>query len=149
MTTLPPPGLLLAFAGGLLVAGYGLVRYYTTARRNPYDATTAGTVLESDLDADASAQCGDYTPDVRYEYVVDGVTYEHDRVRGNANALDRRGGTVLLGEYHDDADVTVHYDPDDPERAVLVPPEGGGSWLVLVVAGLLVALGAAGITLLP
>lgn len=148
MTTLPPLGLLLAVAGGLGIAGYGLVRYSGTARDNPYDATTTGTVVESGLDADASARRSDYTPDVRYEYVVDGVTYEHDRVRANTNPLDRRGGTVLLGEYHDGAEVTVHYDPEDPERAVLVPPEGEQSWLLLVAAGLLVAFGAAVIVLL-
>jgi hypothetical protein len=148
MVALPPVGLLVAVAAGLVMAGYGFQRYYATAIADPYDATTTGTVLDSDLDPDASAQRGDYTPDVAYEYAVDGVTYEHDRVRANTNPLDRRGGTVLLGEYHEDAEVQVHYDPDDPQRAVLVPPEGGGSWLVLVAGGLLVTLAAAGIGVL-
>ena len=145
MLTLPPLPLLAVFAAGLAVAGYGLLQYSNRALRDPYDATTTGTVVESDLDPETSAQRGDYTPAVSYEYTVDGVSYQHDRVRANADPLSRRGGTVLLGEYHDDAEVTVHYDSDDPERAVLVPPEGGQSWLVLVVAGLLVALAAAGI----
>jgi hypothetical protein len=144
MLSVPLP-LLAVVAAGLAVAGYGLVRYYDRALRDPYDATTTGTVVESTLDPEASEQRGDYTPEVRYEYSVDGVTYQHDRVRANADPLSRRGGTVLLGEYHEDAEVTVHDDPDDPERAVLVPPEGGQSWLVLVVAGLLVAVAAAGV----
>ncbi|NLV09246.1 DUF3592 domain-containing protein [Halomicrobium mukohataei] len=140
MASLP---LLAVFTTGLAVAGFGLARYFRRARRDPYDATTTGTVVESDLDAETSARRGDYTPAVSYEYVVDGVTYRHDRVRANTDPLSRRGATVLLGEFHEDAEVTVHYDADDPERAVLVPPEGGQSWLVLVVAGFLVAIAAA------
>ncbi|ACV46849.1 MULTISPECIES: DUF3592 domain-containing protein [Halomicrobium] len=138
-----PVPLLLLFTAGVAVAGYGLVRYSRRALRDPYDATAIGTVVESDLDAETSARRGDYTPAVSYEYVVDGVTYRHDRVRANTDPLSRRGGTVLLGEFHEDAEVTVHYDAADPERAVLVPPEGGGSWLVLAVAGSLVAIVAA------
>lgn len=145
MTTLPPLPLVLAFAAGLAVAGYGFLQYYNSVLADPYDGMTAGTVLSADLDAEASAQQGDYTPEVRYEYTVEGVTYENDRVRANADPLDRRGGTVLLGEYREDASVTVHYDPDDPGQAVLVPPEGGQSWLVLVAGGLFVAVAAGAI----
>ena len=112
------------------------------------DATTTGTVLESDIDPEASAQRSDYTPTVRYAYPVDGVDYENDNVRAGSDPLSRQGGTVLLGEYHEDATVTVHYDPVDPDRSVLVPPAGGQAWLLFVAAGLLVAVIAGGLAVL-
>lgn len=144
----PPLSLVVAAVAGLGLAGYGFHRFYARELVDPYDATTTGTVLESDIDPEASAQRSDYTPTVRYAYPVDGVDYENDNVRAGSDLLSRQGGTVLLGEYHEDATVTVHYDPADSDRSVLVPPAGGQAWLLFVAAGLLVAVIAGGLAVL-
>lgn len=127
------------FATGLAAAGFGARQYYRQELADPYDGVTRGEVRSSELNPRAARDRTDYTPSVRYEYEVDGVTYENDVVRSAEGPLSRRGARVLLGAYEEGSAVSVHYDPDAPDRSVLVPPESGRVWLLLVVAGLVAA----------
>ena len=88
--------------------------------------------------------------ELAYTYVVDGTTYTGHRVR-LPGPLDLGLGDdpqQLAARYPSGLQVDVHYDPQDPSRAVLepgAPPEAYLPVVVGVVTGLagLAALGAA------
>lgn len=130
------------FVLGLGAAAFGAHRYRRRERADPYDGVTRGTVLAADLETRSTGPDRSYAPDIRYEYEVDGRTYENDVVRASDGRFSRRSARVLLGTYEEGAPVSVHYDPEAPDRSVLVPGESGRAWLVFVAAGLLTAAGA-------
>lgn len=79
-----------------------------------------------------------YTTMVRYSYSVDGVTYEGDRlsawymmVTHNLRALLKLQFRLI--ERHEGANITVFYNPREPQKSYLVVP---GWRSVVVVVGL-------------
>lgn len=120
----------IAFVGvGLILMALFTIRAANAARAWP---STEGTVL-SWQEASTTAhraptqQSGQEQPvqiTIRYEYSVDGETYQHDRI---AFAL----GMPDLPA-HDEGDaITVYYDPDLPSEAVLLPGESGSTGITI------------------
>jgi hypothetical protein len=102
---------------------------------------TVGRVHESHIAAALARFPYIYTPDVRYEYVVDGKRYEGATVSYTAcytspSALDASQGFVPGHS------VRIHYDPRDPSRSVLCPGVTVGSavWMVFAALCLLFSL---------
>jgi len=89
-----------------------------------------------------------YHAQVVYEYTVDGVAYNGDRVGygdyGSSSPSHARG---IVNRYPKGKAVTVHYMPGDPEECVLEPGLHGQGWLLpgiglaFFAAGTMAAIG--------
>jgi hypothetical protein len=126
MTTTDPyvlvPVLLVALlAGGLLVGG--VVFLVIEHRQVSSTVQTRGVVTRSGIARDIeSADVGPnlYTLDLEYTYEVGGTTYTgHGRQHTEGRTSDLRAAEALAARYPVGGEVVVHYDPDDPAKAVL------------------------------
>lgn len=82
-----------------------------------------------------------YTPQVRYEYTVEGQAYQSDRIALELTTYRTAGeAATVTDRYPAGAPVTVRYDPSRPERSVVEPGRDGSDtfW------GLFVGVGAMG-----
>lgn len=129
----------VAFAAGLPGLAVGLRRVVVGLRSHRWPTTT-GTVTATGVDARSSG--GDegggtvYVPGLQYEYSTDGTSYVSTRYGISPDSepsFDSRKEALswLEDSYPLDAEVTVHYDPGRPGRAVLVPGASGSVPLVL------------------
>lgn len=100
--------------------------------------TVQGTMLESRVIESTRRTGGlrrgggsttEWTPRVRYEYEVEGVRHESERVDFMTRAGGRSAAEQELRGLEAGAPVTVHYDPADPSRAVLRPGNGPWDWI--------------------
>jgi len=95
-------------------------------------ATTEGVVLESevltrgeamkraDVGISASRSVAGYVPLIRYEYTIDGTTYENARISPvDASTSRRRWAEALIDHYPDNKWVNIRYHPGDPTRSYL------------------------------
>ena len=112
-------------AGG---AGYLLAQYWReTNRFKPADAL----ILESGVH-DGPGRGANYVPDIRYRYVVAGVVhvssnYSNAMFARDSDAVPRE----IVARYPPGRAVTAWYDPERPDRAVLVREM---NWILLTVA---------------
>lgn len=87
-----------------------------------------------------------YYPKVRYEYVVDGDTYQGNRVslRGGTSSTDRYQAELTAKKFNQ-SETTVYYNPANPQDALLLPGDTEGIMfgfifgpiLILVPTGLI------------
>jgi hypothetical protein len=146
-------GLLIAWlVGGLLmlVGGTIVLAVLLTVwkgHRTRSWTTTFGRVLSSGVEEtepvseeERPSSLGLYQPKVVYEYEADGkrLTTDAIQVRGNVRTTTTiRHEQGLLGRYPAGESVTVYYNPDKPEEAVLEPGVPRGLFPITVVgAGL-------------
>jgi hypothetical protein len=133
----------VAFAIGLPGIAIGLRRVVLGLRSRRWPTTT-GTVTGTGVDVRSSG--GDegggtvYVPGLQYEYTTDGISYVSTRYGMSPDSepsFDSRKKALSWTEdnYPVDGEVTVHYDPDRPSRAVLVPGASGSIPLVLFGLG--------------
>jgi hypothetical protein len=86
---------------------------------------------------------GEWSPDVAYEYVIDGERYESSQVRiFTANRTSLKGASAFAHRYHATQRVVAYVDPSDHSQAVLIP--GPQRAFALVVASASFALAAGG-----
>jgi hypothetical protein len=137
---------LVAAAGaGALYAGLPRFRAARQARGWP---KAPGRILSSRETSSVVPDSADmYSPQIRYEYVVDGRTYTGSRVSfAIDSSYSRSRVQATLQRYPAGQEVTVRYDPADPSRCCLQsgPWHGGlsrvatGAALCVTAAGLLV-----------
>jgi hypothetical protein len=102
--------------------------------------TTPGRVLAAWFDERHDDEDGDtFTPRVRYSYVVRGRTYEGGRLWYRMAPLrNHRESIHALRDIHKGDTIDVHFDPLQPERAVLFP--GADASSLLDLAGMFVGL---------
>ena len=126
-------------AWGFVVVGGGVLVFAVVSRYEAEESegwpSTTGRVVEAYLDEyqhkpHYRRSETRYHPVVRYTYVVDGVSYTGDRITVNDPGSSLR--------YTEGDEVTVYYNPDRPERAVLEVGMSNGSTVAFVFAGLLV-----------
>lgn len=90
--------------------------------------SVSGLVTYSNLEARGKKMGRQLTTDFRvqvgYEYVVDGNRFENDVVQFNQNDLTTAEKELIVSTHPKGRQVEVFYDPDAPERSVLVR----GSW---------------------
>lgn len=61
-----------------------------------------------------------YFPDVQYEYVVDGITYQSNRFWSEKMQINKADKIqALVAQYPVGTQVTVYYDPNNPADAFL------------------------------
>lgn len=129
----------------LLVGGAGYVvhqyRFVETS------ATTTGTVRTATVDEVVHVGSirlsgnTEYEPNVTYAYAVDGERYVgHDLFPGFSTSTGNgRRVAAVATRYDPGGSATVHYDPDDPGDAYLVPRYGFVPGFLAVAVGLLFA----------
>lgn len=105
-----------------------------------------GTITQASLKEHASSGQEDhittinYEPRVEYTYEVSGVSYMGKRIAFGANTFNYNKAREIVGRYPPGSAVTVNYDPQKPEEAVLETQAQGGT-IFLVVGMILAALG--------
>jgi len=103
-----------------------------------------GRVIESYVSEDRDSD-GDrtYEPVVRYEYTVNGLTYDGDRVHfGEFSSSDSGRSERIVARYPPGAPVEVHYRPDAPETSVLEPGFNAGILLPLIIGVVFIGVSA-------
>jgi hypothetical protein len=137
---------LLLGVGALALALIGYLRGRTAANW----PTAAGVVTGTRIEESASGRGGFvYKPVVLYRYEVSGVEYQGSRIRfqEERTVSSHSAAEKLLQSYAVSSPVRVRYNPRKPQESVLEP---GSSviWFLfgLVVAFLLIALGALGVS---
>jgi len=114
--------LLLAIACGVLVL-WGFTDFRASLATKDWPSVT-GEVLSSSVERVGRPGSKTRAPRVTYAYTVDGVRYEGDRLSfrsySSRRVSNNRAG-VIASRYDEGAPVEVHYDPDRPSEAVLIP----------------------------
>ena len=139
--------------GGL---GFGLLFSARNAKRKARASltwpTVPGKVIASDIKVTVSTsksgeseyQTEHFRPIVKYQYSVQGVEHSCSRIAFGATNTAQSAADAIMARYPAGADVTVHYNPEKPEEAVLETRESGATALtILAVVFLLVGAGSA------
>lgn len=129
----------LAFSGlavGLIIAGLYAMR--ETSRSRGWVQADA-TIVSSRVTEFNGKSGRTYRPMVIYAYSVGTIRYMSSRITfGQVQTSNRGAAEKQAARYRAGAHVTIQYDPQDPEQAVLEP--GGNFWLWIVAGGIFSAL---------
>lgn len=138
-TALFTGGIFLLIGAGLTYWGWNILQ---TAKASASWPTVEGVVTSSEVSHSTDSDGGDsYSPEVTYRYQVGDVFYENNTIKFGENAYSsRRKAENIAATYPAGRDVTVYYDPDQPDRSVLEPGGSGGSYIVLGIGLLFVVI---------
>ena len=121
--------------------------------------TTRGEVLTSEVQSrletsDSSSGSGSrrrrkttttrvYWAEMKYSYVVEGVSFEEDRVDYGmeSRSQKRTRADEIVALYPVGEEVLVYYDPSDPSEAVLEPGVGADAFLFPLIGLVLTLIG--------
>lgn len=144
---------LICGVGGLL-GGTGMLFWFFRTRRLSQESqawpAAPGTITRSDIsenvsrDADGEHDSTTYTPNVGYEYVVDGQTYHGTRIQfGGPWCSSRASAVQYVERYPLGAKVEVFHDPGKPSLCTLDRTTSRASlvWIGLIAALLYVVGG--------
>ncbi len=149
--------MLLIVGGVFLVAGvflgFSASKQLGHARASSEWPTVSGKVLSSEVRTKRSRTSGSrkhgsrsrttYHAEVHYEYTVDGRPYTADRVQfGEYGSDNSSHAREIVARYAEGKQVSVHYDPTQPDLAVLEPGVHGGINIQFGLAGLFTLVGA-------
>ena len=116
----------MVFVGVGLFMLFKLFRNMQKAKQSKDWMTAPGKVVYSDVDVQYSSDSdGDssttYGAKVVYEYDVVGIHYEKDRIAFNAGVRSNnyKKHAAIAANYPVGKAVTVYFNPDDPDDAVL------------------------------
>jgi hypothetical protein len=83
-----------------------------------------------------------YAPDVSYTYSVEGVPYSSNQIIYGATRYDDKStAQAIAGQYPKGSDVTVYYDPESPDSAVLEPGIKSSSYTMLIMGIVFIVTG--------
>ena len=99
--------------------------------------TAPGVIISSDLDLQSSRGTGVPTqyfkPIVSYSYQVGAQSYQGERLDFASRAYrSETKAKQRIAAFQQGAQVTVHYDPVDPSKAVLEPTAAGNGLLIIL-----------------
>jgi hypothetical protein len=135
--------------GGLIFIGVAMKQYMTAKRAEKTWLTATGVVLNSDIKVHQSRSSRGQTTkyyklQVSYQYQVKDQTFNGDRLGFGSGNFGKSKANKKFALYPQGAQVTVHYDPIDPSKAVLeTEATDGGKFLTLGI--FLLAIGVAAI----
>ena len=114
----------VVIAVGLIIGFLGMRQYFQAKRAEKNWKKASGVVLESNLTSFRSRNSrGNYTtkyrPHIAYEYQVDGQAFNSDRLAFGSESTSESNGRKKIANYPVGSEVTVHYAPDNPAKAVL------------------------------
>jgi hypothetical protein len=140
-------GLLLA-VGGIALGGWGWYELNRAAASAAWP-TVEGRILRSEVDVRRCA-CNPQMPNVAkyratiaYEYYVDGARHVARRVSlGYNTVMSRYKSRDFSIQYAEGRKVRIHYDPADPNLAVLEAGTTRNAWIVPGMGFVLFVVGA-------
>lgn len=114
------------FAGGYFAWQYITKPLAEEAVASKEWPTVEGTITRSELaksrDSDGNTM---YSANVNYDYIVDGKQYDGSSIRVVDGTTSVKSGVKkTVRKYKEGSSVTVHYDPEFPNTAVLEPGTG-------------------------
>jgi lipopolysaccharide export LptBFGC system permease protein LptF len=121
--------------GVFVVFGLIFVIISITSKRRAAAAqawpTIPGTVLASRVDIHTSTDSDGhrtttYKPVVDYQYTIMGQEFRASRIAFGANTFSRNKSESIIAMYPPNQPLTVHYNPDKPQDAVLEAEAKGG-----------------------
>ncbi len=132
--------LFLAFVFGILGAAFFVIGFSARrkARLSLLWPTANGKVVSTNMaqhvsvDSDTHQRSVSYQPIVNYEYQIDNTHFSGQRIAFGADSFDYNTAQKVLQRYPIDTDVQVHYDPNDPDSAVLETSASGGTLFVAI-----------------
>jgi len=126
--------------GGLSYWGWNILQ---DAKASASWPTANGIVSSSDVSHTTDSDGGDtYSPEVDYQYSVDGQNYSNNTIKFGENSYSSRNKAEgIAATYPVGRQVTVYYDPNQPVKAVLEPGVSGGSYIVLGIGVLFFLIG--------
>jgi hypothetical protein len=129
---------------GMLVK---LAKHYGKLQQSKNWLSTNGKIISSDLDAQISTdddgyQTTTYLAKVFFTYEVNGNSYESDRVNFDygMRTSNVRKPQSLVEQYPTGSDVTVYYDPENPQQSVL-EKRVNGTFTTILVSAVFIAIG--------
>ena len=135
-------GLIIVFGVVFFGIGLGLfllaVNQGKKARAAEAWPTAAGVILSSGLEENRSYDQEEqrteitYEPCVQYQYSLMGQLYQGNSLSFGKASYDFRTASKKIAAYPQGAQVVVHYDPADPNKAVLETKSAGGIILYLL-----------------
>lgn len=82
-----------------------------------------------------------YVPEVTYEYAAGPTSYSNNRLTFGTKLMSQSEAAQVVAQYPVQREVTVYYDPGQPQSSVLERRDVYGCWpVVALLAGLLFAL---------
>ncbi len=135
--------------GVFVVFGLVFVIISITSKRRAAAAqtwpTTPGEITASRVDIHTSTDNDGHTsttykPVVAYRYELMGLQYTGERIAFGANTFNRRKSDEIIARYPVGQSVTVHYNPDKPQDAVLETEVHGGT-VSLIIGIVLMGVG--------
>jgi hypothetical protein len=137
--TLAVIGIFFLVGAGLSVWGWTILQ---NARASASWPTAQGRITRMEVTHSTDSEGGDsYRPEVAYEYLVNDRSYESYTIKFGENSYgNRREAEEIAARYPVGQSVPVYYDPADPERSVLEPGVSLGSYIVLGIGVLFVAI---------
>jgi len=114
----------IVIAVGLIIIFLGIRQYFQAKNAEKNWLKVSGVVLESNLSSFRTRNSrGNYTtkyrPHVAYKYQVDGQTFHSDRLAFGSESTSESNGRKKIAIYPEGSQVTVHYAPGNPAKAVL------------------------------
>jgi hypothetical protein len=98
--------------------------------------TAPGEITSSKIDFHFGRGGPHYTPTVAYTYSIAGIGYQAERLQfGDPDYSFESRALRRLQRYPVGSQITVRYDPNSPDRAVLEPGVGFDVYLAAVIAG--------------
>ncbi|MBE0684562.1 MAG: DUF3592 domain-containing protein [Anaerolineaceae bacterium] len=147
----------LVFIGigiGMLVK---LMKNFSKARLSKNWLATPGNIISSELDAQTTTdedgyQTTTYIANILFEYQVNKASFKCDCINFDygMRTSNRSKQQAIVEQYPAGSQVTVYYDPDDPEQAVLEKRVNGVFTTIMVSAvfiliGIIVAVMSLGV----
>ena len=131
------PILVMVFAGVFLVAGVIILLWGITSSRSAFTSqkwpAETGTITASSIETSRSNKGNTmYSADIRYTYQVNGQGYTGSKVSfGDVSTSDSADARKIVSRYQSGQAVTVYYNPQDPQQAVLETGFSPGLFLPL------------------
>jgi uncharacterized integral membrane protein len=147
----------LVFIGigiGMLIK---LMKNFSKARLSKNWLSTSGKIVSSELDAQTTTdedgyQTTTYIANIVFEYQVDKTSFKCDCINFDygMRTSNKRKQQSIVEQYPAGSQVTVYYDPDEPEQAVLEKRVNGVFTTIMVSAvfiliGVIVAVMSLGV----
>lgn len=130
-----------AMGSGVLIYGVRNLLLADASRNWP---TVKGKVTVSKMGTHRGDKSTTYSADVAYDYTVNGTRYTGDRVTfGSVSTSSTARARRVLNRYPKGKEVTVYYNPEDPEQSVLEPGIHGATWFLPAFGLLFAVVGAA------
>ena len=125
-----------------------LIQQFGNLQQSKHWLSPSGKITSTDLDAqittdDDGYQTTTYLAKVNFTYEANGSTYESDRVNfdyGMRTSNIRKQQSVVE-QYPAGSNVTVYYDPEDPQQSVL-EKRVDGAFTTILVSAVFIAIGA-------